>query len=291
MSKNRFFILIFGLIFIALPSKGFDIQSFLMTPDFVKKLTDMKRLEDFRNMMGEIKGEFNDILQEGNINQTIDSLLIKSACEDSSNYVKINERESMLVFFFKNACGMPTIDIEMCDDAIHITNYVELSETNGDYVKSGKVETQEYVRKSQIDILNAWYRDNKRYIKPVFKAYFSDLMSYYLTMQYIYTYTIDPSSGNSYKPNRDPRAYIVGVVSGWKEAIWPTNLWKNTPVTNEFVKRVNGLFKSLISMYYWYKRNELNVLPSDYIIKSGIEMNNQPDQNCSNCREPMLIFY
>lgn len=178
---------------------------------------------------------------------------------------------------------MPSLKISRCDGYIHITEYIGLRETNLEYIADGKVETHEYVRKSQIDIMNSWYRDNKRYIKPVFKAFFIDLMSYYLALQYC--------SAQEY-PNRDPRANAFGVTTGWKESLWPNIFWKKMPAaTREFELRANGLFKSLISMYYWYKRNELNVLPPDYIIKSGIEMNNQPDQNCSNCREPELIYW
>lgn len=290
MTKLKFWIILTGLCFNVLPLKGFDIQSFLVTPEFFLKQTEEKAFEGFNHIKLEIGADLLDILREENIGQTIDSLLIKSACEDSSKYIKINERESMLIFFFKYACGMPAIDICLCDNYIHITDYVSWDETNREFIEDGNVETQEYLLKKQIDIMDVWYKNNKRYIKPIFIKYYIDLLSHYLALQYIYT--IDFSNRDSNKPNKDPRADGMGVITGWKGAIWPNVHWKPYGgVTYEFALKANGLFKSLISMFYWYKRNNKNTLPPDYIIKCGIEMNNQPKQNCSNCREPELILW
>ena len=263
---------------------GFNVNMFLETPGFNKKLMeDEDRFIKYDDMKREISIELYDILQKDNIRQTVDSLLIKSSQNDSADYIKINEREAITIFFFEEACGMPTSDITMCDDYYSILSYRWVSDDSGKYDRDGYSVLEQRESIYQIQILYKWYQENKDYIKPVFTAYFRDLLSHIIALQYVYTLGY---------PSKEPTNHAIGVISGWKQSIWPYNIWKAYgPVMAEYSLKACGLFKSLISMFYWYKRNNINRLPPDYIIKCGIEMNKKPRQSCNNCKDPEFIVY
>lgn len=269
------YIFVIGIFLISLPLKGFDLQNFLMTPEFIENLKNAQKLENFNKMKSQLCAQIQDILKEETIGLTIDSLAIKSAQRDLYSYikpnkkdssVKLNEKESMTIFFLIYACGMPTTDIDLCD---------------------GEIWMPEQIGKQDIYLIKCWNQKNKKYMNPVFIDYYIQLLSYSLALQYVYTMAY---------PLDDPRATGYGTICGWKEGLWHINFWKYWQgaygeETLEFSLKINGLFKSLISIFYWYKLNDIHTLPPDYILTCGIEMNNEPTQNCNNCPEPSMILY